>query len=43
MISAFRSYIVGGSVRDLLRGEANLDIDIVVEVDGIAFAHALGK
>lgn len=39
----FQAYIVGGSVRDLLRGEANLDIDIVVEVDGIAFAHALGK
>ena len=39
----FQVYIVGGSVRDLLRGEANLDIDIVVEVDGIAFAHALGK
>jgi tRNA nucleotidyltransferase (CCA-adding enzyme) len=39
----FQVYIVGGSVRDLLRGEANLDIDIVVEADGIAFAHALGK
>jgi len=38
-----KAYIVGGSVRDLLRGEANLDIDIVVEGDGIAFAHALGK
>jgi tRNA nucleotidyltransferase (CCA-adding enzyme) len=39
----FKAYIVGGSVRDLLRGEANLDIDIVVEGDGIAFAHALSK
>ncbi|RJQ23285.1 MAG: CBS domain-containing protein, partial [Nitrospiraceae bacterium] len=39
----FSAYIVGGSVRDLLRGEANLDIDIVVEGDGIAFAQTLGK
>ncbi|MEW6601725.1 MAG: CBS domain-containing protein, partial [Nitrospirota bacterium] len=38
----FTSYLVGGSVRDLLRGESNLDIDIVIEGDGIAFAHALG-
>jgi tRNA nucleotidyltransferase (CCA-adding enzyme) len=39
----FQVYIVGGSVRDLLRGEANLDLDIVVEGDGIAFAYDLGK
>ena len=39
----FSGYIVGGSVRDLLRGEANLDIDIVIEGDGIAFAQVLGK
>jgi tRNA nucleotidyltransferase (CCA-adding enzyme) len=39
----FSAYLVGGSVRDLLRGEANLDIDIVVEGDGIAFAQALGE
>ncbi|MBI4847337.1 MAG: CBS domain-containing protein [Nitrospirae bacterium] len=39
----FSSYIVGGSVRDLLRGEANFDIDIVIEGDGIAFAQVLGK
>jgi tRNA nucleotidyltransferase (CCA-adding enzyme) len=39
----FSAYIVGGSVRDLIRGEANLDIDIVIEGDGIAFAHLLGK
>jgi tRNA nucleotidyltransferase (CCA-adding enzyme) len=38
-----RAYLVGGSVRDLLRGETNLDIDIVIEGDGIKFAHALGK
>ncbi|MBF0505540.1 MAG: CBS domain-containing protein [Nitrospirae bacterium] len=36
-------YLVGGCVRDLLRGEENLDIDIVVEGDGISFARTLGK
>jgi tRNA nucleotidyltransferase (CCA-adding enzyme) len=40
--SGFDAYIVGGSVRDLLRNEENLDIDIVVEGDGISFAKALG-
>ncbi len=39
----FSAYLVGGSVRDLLRGEANLDIDIVIEGDGIAFAQEMGK
>ena len=34
------AYLVGGSVRDLLMGEGNLDIDIVVEGDGISFARA---
>jgi len=38
----YTSYLVGGSVRDLLRGETNFDIDIVIEGDGIAFAQALG-
>lgn len=37
------AFLVGGSVRDLMRGEKNLDIDIVVEGDGIAFARRLGK
>lgn len=37
------AYIVGGSVRDLLRGEENLDIDIVIEGDGISFARAFGE
>ncbi|MBF0321128.1 MAG: CBS domain-containing protein [Nitrospirae bacterium] len=37
------AYLVGGSVRDLLRGEQNLDIDIVIEGSGIGFASALGK
>ncbi|MBI5664906.1 MAG: CBS domain-containing protein [Nitrospirae bacterium] len=39
----FTAYLVGGSVRDLLRGESNLDIDIVIEGDGIAFAQVLGN
>jgi len=39
----FNTYLVGGSVRDLLRGERNLDIDIVIEGDGISFAKALGE
>lgn len=38
----YKAYLVGGSVRDLLRGEQNLDIDIVIEGDGISFAHAFG-
>ena len=38
----FTAHLVGGSVRDLLRGEPNFDIDIVIEGDGIAFAQALG-
>ncbi len=39
----YSAYLVGGSIRDLLLGEANLDIDIVIEGDGIAFAQALAK
>jgi tRNA nucleotidyltransferase (CCA-adding enzyme) len=34
-------YLVGGSVRDLLLGQANLDIDLVIEGDGILFAKEL--
>jgi len=37
----FNAYLVGGSVRDLLLGQANLDIDLVVEGDGILFAREL--
>ncbi|MCD6582513.1 MAG: CBS domain-containing protein [Desulfuromusa sp.] len=36
-------YLVGGFVRDLLLRQPNLDIDIVVEGDGIAFADAFAK
>jgi len=34
-------YVVGGFVRDLLLGLDNLDLDLVVEGDGIAFARKL--
>lgn len=39
----FSTFIVGGFVRDLLLGNENLDIDLVVEGDGIAFAKRLAK
>jgi len=39
----YNAYLVGGFVRDLLRGEPNLDIDVVIEGDGIAFAKAMGQ
>ncbi len=34
----FQIYVVGGFVRDLLLRKTNLDVDLVVEGDGIAFA-----
>jgi tRNA nucleotidyltransferase (CCA-adding enzyme) len=34
---------VGGFVRDLFLRRANLDVDLVVEGDGIAFARVLGQ
>jgi len=36
-------YAVGGFVRDLLQRHENLDVDLVVEGDGIAFAEALAR
>ncbi len=36
-------YAVGGFVRDLLLRHENLDVDLVVEGDGIAFAEALAR
>jgi len=36
-----RVYLVGGFVRDLILGVDNLDLDIVVEGDGIKFAEEL--
>jgi tRNA nucleotidyltransferase (CCA-adding enzyme) len=37
----FSLYAVGGFVRDLLLGQPNLDLDLVVEGDAIALAHEL--
>jgi tRNA nucleotidyltransferase (CCA-adding enzyme) len=37
------AYVVGGFVRDLFLGNQNLDVDIVVEGDGIRFSKALGQ
>jgi len=36
-------YLVGGFVRDLILGVKNLDLDIVVEGDGIKFAEVLSQ
>lgn len=36
-------YLVGGFVRDLILGIKNLDLDIVVEGDGIRFAEVLSE
>ncbi len=37
------AYLVGGFVRDMLLGVPNLDMDIVVEGDGIAFAEHFAR
>jgi tRNA nucleotidyltransferase (CCA-adding enzyme) len=37
------AYAVGGFVRDLLRHTSNMDLDIVIEGDGIDFARHLTK
>ncbi|MBE0477575.1 CBS domain-containing protein [Candidatus Aerophobetes bacterium] len=39
----FSVFIVGGFVRDLLLGNENLDIDLVVEGEGIVFARELAR
>lgn len=39
----FRAYLVGGFVRDLILGVKNLDLDIVVEGDGIKLAETLSS
>lgn len=39
--SDYQAYLVGGVVRDLLMGKKNLDLDIVIEGDGLGFARKL--
>ncbi len=39
--SNMRAYLVGGCVRDLLLGVKNLDLDIVIDGNGIKFAEEL--
>lgn len=39
----YSTYLVGGFVRDLLIGQANLDIDLVVEGDAIRLAQHLAE
>ncbi len=39
-ILGYRAYLVGGSVRDLFLRRENLDLDVVVEGDGIRLAQA---
>ena len=39
----FKAFLVGGSVRDLFLRRENLDLDIVLEGDGIAFARRYGQ
>src|SRR5438477_401765 len=36
-------YLVGGTVRDILLGEPNFDVDVAVEGDAVAFAEALAE
>ncbi len=40
---SFSAFVVGGFVRDLILGVENLDIDLVVEGDGLAFARVLAE
>lgn len=39
----FKAYAVGGFIRDLILKQKNLDLDIVVEGDGIVFAKKLAE
>ncbi len=41
--SGYQAYAVGGFVRDLLLRQPNLDLDIVIEGDGIKFARQLTR
>jgi tRNA nucleotidyltransferase (CCA-adding enzyme) len=39
----YHAYLVGGIVRDILLKHENLDVDIVIEGDGIQFAHEFAE
>ncbi|MBW1714501.1 MAG: CBS domain-containing protein [Deltaproteobacteria bacterium] len=39
----YNAYLVGGLVRDVLLHRENFDVDIVIEGDGIVFAHEFAK
>ncbi|MFZ5427149.1 MAG: CBS domain-containing protein [Thermodesulfobacteriota bacterium] len=39
----YEAYVVGGFVRDILLSRQNLDLDLVIEGDGILFAEALAR
>jgi tRNA nucleotidyltransferase (CCA-adding enzyme) len=39
----YNAYLVGGLIRDVLLKRENLDVDIVVEEDGIKFAHEFAE
>jgi tRNA nucleotidyltransferase (CCA-adding enzyme) len=39
----YNAYLVGGMVRDVFLDRENLDVDIVIEGDGIKFAHEFEK
>jgi tRNA nucleotidyltransferase (CCA-adding enzyme) len=42
-LMGYNAYLVGGLVRDVLLKRENLDVDIVIEGDGIRFAQAFAK
>src|SRR3989338_7749411 len=42
-INNMRVFLVGGCVRDLLLGVKNLDLDIVIECNGIKFSEELAR
>jgi len=41
--SGFNAYLVGGLVRDIILKRENLDVDIVIEGDGIQFAKTFAS
>jgi tRNA nucleotidyltransferase (CCA-adding enzyme) len=41
--SKLKAYLVGGTVRDILLGRSNIDIDITIEGDAIKFGKFIAK